>query len=277
MKFKSLLLTAAITAASFSTVAHAEIDGLDFEETIAKNSDLILTIYDTVKSLSYVQVLDGNNYYDLDAKATLGQNFSGSFNLDAAALNIFSTSNQANLVWGMGASNQDFLDNARTGNIITATSPFALDPGLTDAVGQKFWQLARDVNRFTSVGSFIDNYFETYTGSATDTLVATAGAGSFVSTTLAAWSDKASGQVGFENTAGVNVAQTLWYLHVDADQVEVAPYMLSQNQWVLDLNAKTLSSAPVEVAPVPLPAAAWLLVSALMGLGGIARRRNANV
>lgn len=41
----------------------------------------------------------------------------------------------------------------------------------------------------------------------------------------------------------------------------------------LDLAATTMGSS-VDVAPVPLPAAGWLLLSGLLGLNGVARRRN---
>ena len=73
--------------------------------------------------------------------------------------------------------------------------------------------------------------------------------------------------------------QDFWFLGANAETGEIFVNKASQVQWTLDLtslSSATLSNASV-VAPVPLPAAAWLMFSALMGLGGIARRRNAKV
>lgn len=43
--------------------------------------------------------------------------------------------------------------------------------------------------------------------------------------------------------------------------------------WVQDTGGPVTYGFDFQVAPVPLPAAAWLLTSAMLGLGGIARRK----
>ncbi|MES2821954.1 MAG: VPLPA-CTERM sorting domain-containing protein [Pseudomonadota bacterium] len=261
MKLKSLLLAAAITAASFSGVANAAIDGVTPVGSVL-NSDLVLVISDAVLDLSYVQVLDGFNYNTIVGAATAGT-FSGSFNLDAAALNVFAASNRANMVWSMAtASVNDDLGEV-TGNIMTMSAPSLQDSGLLAIVGAKFGNLAISANTTTAIG--------------TGALVATGGTGSNLSFNAKTWNDHVSSTFGVDTSANVSVAQTLWYSSTDVNYEAVTPSMASANAWVLDLTTNTLSSTPAVVAPVPLPAAAWLMFSALMGLGGIARRRSAKV
>lgn len=261
MKLKSLLLAAAISAASFSGVANAAIDGVTPSLSVL-NSDLVLVISDAVLDLSYVQVLDGFNYDTIVGAAAAGT-FSSSFNLDAGALNIFATSNRANMMWSLATASVNDDIGEVTGNIMTMAAPVAQDSGLLATVGSKFANLAISANTTTPIGS--------------GALVATGATGSNLSFNAKTWNDNVSTTFGIATSANVNTSQTLWYSHTDADFGAVTPSMASANAWVLDLTTNTLSSAAVPVAPVPLPAAAWLMFSALMGLGGIARRRNAKV
>ncbi len=261
MKFKSLLLTAAITAASFSGVANAAIDGVTPSLNIS-NSDLILVISDSALNLGYVQVLDGLNYDTIVASAKAGT-FSGSFNLDAAALSIFAGSDRSNMAWSVAAASVNDDVGEVTGNIMTSASAYEQDSITLSIVGSKFANLAIAVNATTAIG--------------TGALAASGGVGTDIAFNAIVWNNQVSGSLGTATSALPSVAQNLWYSSTDVDFAPVAPSIASYSAWVLDLDAKTLVGTAAPVAPVPLPAAAWLLVSALMGLGGIARRRNAKV
>jgi hypothetical protein len=263
MKFKALFIASAI---AMSGAANAAIDG-PTSTGASVNSDLVLFVYDTVKDLSYVQNLNVN-YKDIIA---LNGSFTGSYNLDAAALNIFSTSSSSNLVWGMASTGLDYTDadGSTLGLVLTANNP-AVTPTPVDlsaiaAANGKFNDLAVAANLFTAIG----------TANAAD---ASGAAASQLSAGVNHFYDHIGLAVGFTNSANVSAAQNLWFVHSSADYDVAAPSLASANTWALnlgDLSHATLSSAPV--APVPLPAAAWLMFSALMGLGGIARRRNAKV
>ncbi len=257
MKFKSLLLAAAVTAASFSGVANAAIDG-PTSSGASVDSDLVFYIYDSANDLSYLQNLD-INYKDI-ILPTAGA-FSGSFNLDAAKLNIFASSNSANLVWGMAATGLDFNDADGSTLGFVGTRLFPAVPQELDAIGEmnlKFNNLAVEVNLFTEIGT-------------ANALTATGAAASKLSNAVKAFA-------AYEQAKNVSIAQDLLFYHTDADYAATPHQLASANAWVLNLSnvsTATLSSAPVSA--VPLPAAAWLMFSALLGLGGIARRRNAKV
>lgn len=262
MKFKSLMLAAAVTAASFSGAANAAIDG-PTGSGLTVNSDLVLFVYDTVKDLSYVHNLDVKYNSILAGNGVFG----GSFALDAAALNIFSTSTTSNLVWGLGAASLDYDEvtvtesSAKLGAVLTTNAAYAMDFSQISGVNNKFDELATLANLYSPIGTANATYA---TGVAASQL--SLGVNHF------------STQTDIATTAGVNTAQNLWFIHLNAEGLPTAPSLASSYQgglWTLNLANATLS-AP-EVPQVPLPAAAWLMISALMGLGGIARRRNAKV
>lgn len=257
MKFKSLLLAAAVAAVSFSGIANAAIDGPKV------NSDLVLFVYDNAKDLSYVQNLNVN-YKDI-----IGANgsYSNSFNLNAASLNIFSGSLASDLIWGMAATGADLEFDAGSliGSLFSSTAtPTVTDYGDIAAQNLQFTLLADSINFNSAIGT-------------SNSLYGTGASASVLSASVNAFSDNVSFAASFPNAAAVGTAQSLWFVHADDDWNASASSLASANTWVLDLGANTLSSAAVPVAPIPLPAAAWLMFSALMGLGGIARRRNAKV
>jgi hypothetical protein len=77
----------------------------------------------------------------------------------------------------------------------------------------------------------------------------------------------------YDTTAGVT--QDLAFYNLTDDFTATGFSAKFAGKWHLDLGAKTLTYN-VQVAPpaVPVPAAAWLMGSALVGLAGVARRRN---
>jgi hypothetical protein len=259
MKFKSHVFAAAVAVASFCGVANAAID-VGSQVGQSNNSDLILVISDATLGLGYVQVLDGFNYNTIVGSAAAGT-FSGSFDLDASKLSIFSASNRDNMLWSMAVANVNDDVGEVTGNILTMSAASPQDSGLLATVGTKFYNLATAVNSTTPIG--------------TGALAASGGVGTTIATESAIWNNNISFTFGVNTSAKPSVAQDLWYSRTDVDFAAVNPTIASANKWVLDLgdlSAATLSSTP-NVAAVPLPAAAWLMITSLLGLGGIARRR----
>lgn len=262
MKFKALLLASVV---AFSGSAHAAIPGTSGAQ--ATDTSLVVMIYDTVKDLSFIQDL-GSLYLE-DVVAANG-NFSGSYSLDASALSIFATSDKNNLVWNLTAANGDGVFNEDTGEydgtkkgLITtggAGKPQSLSDSQIAGIAGKFNQLAQTANQYLTGG----------------VTAVSKGTASALSAAVGVFVDRFSKQVSSPNAAKASVAQNLWFDHTDINGDTAPVTLASQNAWVLDLNNlgnATLSSTP-SVSQVPLPAAAWLMLSALFGLGGIARRRN---
>lgn len=258
MKFKSLVLAAALAACG---TANAAIEG-PVSTGAAENSDLVLFIYDSVRDVAFIQDLE-INYRDILA---LNGNFEASFNLDASVLTqAFGSSDLNNLSWSMAASSFDFLDpdGSTLGTITTtnAVQSTAMDFQILSASNTLFSQTTNFVNLQTAIGS------------PTNSTAAFSVAGSTVSDQVRAWNTRMFFQTDTVNSAKVNETQALWFLHLDANyEPSINNGELTDlNPWQLDLaNAKLSNQANSQV---PLPAAGWLLLSGLLGLAGVARRR----
>jgi hypothetical protein len=83
------------------------------------------------------------------------------------------------------------------------------------------------------------------------------------------WLSNFGGGLPFSNTAFVDTALGFWHLGTD-DNASVAIATQLAHNWVLT-SAGTLCYGPCNA--VPVPAAAWLFGSGLVGLVGVARRR----
>ncbi len=91
------------------------------------------------------------------------------------------------------------------------------------------------------------------------------------------WWGNNAGQLGFDNTAAIDQSLGMFYITLDLDadpggDKGKAVNVLQNWFWSVDAGTGEISYATA-LAPVPIPAAAWLFGSALVGLVGIGRRR----
>jgi hypothetical protein len=113
-----------------------------------------------------------------------------------------------------------------------------------------------------------------------------ANAASFGANAIAGWTDPQGfggglwggtfgGSLFVQNThVGLTGGELMSFIYADeTNPLDGVPFVtaFSNGQWVLDGAAGKISY--VSTAPVPVPAAAWLMGSGLLGLIGVARRR----
>ena len=251
MQFSLKAVAAAVALALGSTSALA-VD-------MGGNSSLIVNVYDSVLGVSIVKDL-GLNYLDfLEAAVTPSDGYTASFSVD---MSIFAGSNPNNVKWSVFASDAQGLFSA-TEVLTTAGLNIGAVPGINSNVagslgsngyGSVFtqWNTACGTSAETCTGTgFGSTYFGEYGEDINNNItVPTSGA---LDTALGFYSLKRS-----SNSAG--------------DQLISAQYSNGNlAQWLLTASGTLTYS----VAPVPLPAALWLLLSGLAGIGVIGRRKTA--
>ncbi len=265
MKMKMKALAAAVALAAAGN-ANAAIDTGN-----NSNGEMFVSVWDQTNAISYTRDL-GITYNDFLANIN---NSATTYNFAADALytSTFGAVDPSTLVWNIAAVNNfdagftnyttyGVMSSSNNAAGVMSTTEGAM-PGLINN-GNYF---AAGVNANTAAPfDFASNVSATATG----------GDGYFGSNL---WGNNWGGLAGFNDTAAVG--QSLDFYAIIADQTPYLNggsaanmvYIQAANQWTLAADG-TLNYAASTPSAVPVPAAVWLLGSAMVGLVGVARRRN---
>lgn len=269
---KKAFLAAAISLAAASG-AHAEwYTGMD-PALLAGNGELILSIFDPVTQNAYAQDL-GVTFNQIRA------GYNGTIALDPAHLAVFA-GNYSNIQYSvMGMSNRQYFDDtyaegAMTDNGVIYSMTPGQTPWVTGVGPDNISGQAQIQNQFPFYQDSM-NFGAGQSNGAAENPVFSVTAGGQGYSGGGQWVSYIEGNLN-RDTTGINgQSMELWLKGYTQDDGFGPSLDLLLGTITLDLTGGngTLSFASTGTE-VPVPAAAWLLGSALLGLGGVARRRRA--
>jgi len=258
---KKSLLALAVSLAAASGAHAAWDNGVDIGNTSNfTNGEALLIIVDQVRQVSYAQDL-GVHWSDLVS----GTAFNGqSFALNTTAYNsVFGASAVGNISWNVVAYNTDESNYNNYGLIggteLAVDNISAFDPGALYTSTNNTHLTAANVP--SALGDFV-------TGSNPES------ANNLSIETSTAGAKYVGGLFSAMNPSGLNGAATSFTSLTLVKQGYINDGEFSNNT---ALGTATLANGTLTLGTatptVPVPAAAWLFGSALVGLTGVARRR----
>lgn len=264
---KKTLLALAMSLAAVSG-AHASWDNGVNSDLVSGNGELILSVWDSVTQNSYTQDL-GITYNQLISGAGFG-----TIALNSAALSVFSsTANLSTLQFSvLAASNAQYqgenFDPALTkAGFISTLAQGQAKFAVTDSNNYNFisgaWGKFTDYSSALGFGS---------TAAANPVKTVTNGGLGYANNSV--WQEYLEVNLARDLSDSNGQTSALW-LQSFADNDGVAQLQQLLGTAKLDItstSAGTLTLASAAPA-VPVPAAVWLLGSALAGLGSVARKR----
>jgi hypothetical protein len=275
MKFSTkLVIGGALALASVSAFAQVSVPTGPYSGTLNSpttgNGSAFLTLFSSSDATPYSYEFNlGLNYNDL--LPTNGMNTAGlTLTWNLTGLTVPGGVDTANLLWDVTAfSTKGAINRAGSFNLLTTVDP-TVDPSIVNATTSGALQgTATSTNNFiTNLNASSSTNPHTTTNPSDPTY-----ANGFYGAGL--------NNLPYNAAAGVGTALNFFELNSKAATTSIATVAQYAGTWSLNLAADTLTySVPggtTPPPPVPLPAALWLLVSGLTGMGVLGRRKNAAV
>ncbi len=283
---KATLKLAIVGIAVIGGAAHAA--NINTLPTAPTGSSLVLVMKDYTKNLYFVQELTGTNVLQFNSAATLTSAGAGQYSLDGTglpgsltvptALTTFSSPTAASFLSSNSGDNiQWSILGARVGTgtgVTGAQSAVFVSP--EDYLAEVHYTGGTDaITMVQGISSFFTN--EVNTSTYTNNVSSSAGWNS--SNVYGAAAGNTFNSVNTPNGAAIGTAQYIYQI-ANSDGGVGANVYKSVAQLTLNANG-TFSYSGSDLgggtAPVPVPAAVWLLGSGLVSLAGVARRRKLEV
>ncbi len=237
------------------------------------NGGLIISVYDSVRGVSISEYLglDLLDFLPGNTNATPDAGLVLDFGAIQGWSATFGTSNAADIKYTVTAA--DYLRD--TGHAYLGSSLLTtLAPGVSTTIRNNAMYGA-----ITAERSFIGGALNGLGGcnGTNPCTAATSADGSYAG--AASWGDRYNNQLPVSAATTVGTAMGFYQVSASSDSqfnnATVVQYASTTGaaQWLLTADGHLTYTVPG--APVPLPAAVWLLLSGLVGMGTVSRRRNA--
>ncbi len=256
MQMSTVLRSAIVLGLLGSTSAHAALT----QPSASTGSSLFVTVFDTTNNESFTTDLSllYNNFINnsvTNVNTIRPEAFTAlSYNLD---LSIFANNNPANLLFNVYAGDS-LGGNGSKGFVSTAlATPAGTNANITGVNNAGAALIATVNQNCPSATGCAGSFGDPSLWGSTITAQFPVGSGAAFNTPIAFY------QIAGANTPGSAAAYTATQF-ADANGAW---------NWLLAANG-TLTFSGGNPAPVPLPAAVWLLLSGLAGVGAIGRRSN---
>jgi len=228
-------------------------------------SGLIVSIWDSVRGVSLVDYvgLTENQFLPGNTNATPDAGLVLNFGAVSGYSSVFGTSDAANIQYTVASA---VYTGTLLGKVLETTLASAPTTIRNAAVGAAV----------SAVRSFTGN-LNANCANANPCTAATSADATYAGQTL--WAEKYGNNLPI--SAAANVGTALGFYLISASSSSVTANSTIQQyanvngvaQWLLDATGNLTYTVPGGTAPVPLPAAVWLLLSSLVGFGTVARRR----
>lgn len=279
MKLTKIAVAFAALAAAGSASAAPLVKG-----NVAGGGSLIFAAYNAATQESYIRNL-GQTFdtfvtaagLDLTTGALTGNQVDGSLKLEYAGDDLFTSTFSGTelntLRWNVGVLKNDGgvltgIGTVQPNTLTTAAFFVGNNLNSWNTKGAGSW-----IDLLNAGGALNSANSRAFTSSTTPGYTSTTSPSN-----VGNWFDDYGNNISYNNTA-VGTSGTLESFVFTgpagvSQTTKVALALNGRGVWSLDSTGKvTFSAAALETTPVPVPAAVWLLGSALLGLLGVSRRR----